>query len=295
MKRRAFMKQAAAAATAGALMPSHLLAADKAASVVIVVHGDNIRKMMKAGIARLGGWATFVKPGTRATVKANVAWASRPEQGGNTHPDVVEACVAECLAAGASDVAVPENPCSSPEQSFTMSGIDQAVKRAGGRLYRPKDADFRQTEIPDGTILKSADVVADVLDAECLINVPVAKSHGGATLTLSMKNWMGSVKDRGQWHRDGLHQCIADFSTRVRPSLVIIDATRIMLTRGPRGPGEMAQTNQIIFSTDPVAADAVAATLFDKKPFSIPYIQLAHDKGVGCGDLSRIKIDHVKT
>jgi uncharacterized protein (DUF362 family) len=293
MKRRGFLK-ASAAAAAGAVLPWRLLADGGSVPAVLVVHGTDVARMVEAGLKRLGGWAAFVKPGGRVVLKPNAAWASLPEQGGNTHPDLVGAVAAACRAAGASDVVVPEVPCAPEEQAFTRSGIAAAVKQAGGRMYRPGKQDFRAVEIPDGVTLREADVVADVLDAPCLINMPVAKSHGGATLTLSMKNWMGSVRDRGAWHRAGLHQCIADFSTRVRPSLVVIDATRIMLTRGPRGPGELAHPRQILFSRDPVAADAYAATLFDKEPFAIPYIRMAHDLGVGCGDLSGVKVEHVR-
>ena len=113
-------------------------------------------------------------------------------------------------------------------------------------------------------------------------------------LTLSMKNWMGSVKDRGRWHKAGLHQCIADFSTFIKPSLVIIDATRIMLTKGPRGPGDLAHPGELVLSRDPVAADAYAATLFDKDPMEIPHIKIAHEMGTGCADLKRVKVSRVE-
>lgn len=136
--------------------------------------------------------------------------------------------------------------------------------------------------------------VRDVLETGCLINLPVAKTHGGATLTLGLKNWMGSVRDRGFWHRSGLHQCIADFGTLVRPSLTIVDATRIMVTNGPRGPGELKTPNQIVLGTDPVAVDAYAATLFGLEPFAVPYIQIAHGLGLGCGDLAKVVVQRIE-
>lgn len=258
---------------------------------VIVVTGTDTAKMLEAGIAELGGWKAFVKPGGKVTLKPNAAWASRPEQGGNTDPILAGACVAACRSAGAARVVVPENPCNPPEQSFTLSGILKEVEAAKGEMVAVRDAGhFTRTALPDAVSLKEADIVTDVLETDCLINMPVAKQHGGATLTLSMKNWMGSVKDRGAWHRGNLHQCIADLSTRVHPQLVIIDATRIMLNKGPRGPGDLAWPHQIILSLDPVAADAYATTLFKKAPFEIGYIKLAHEMGIGCGDLEKINI-----
>lgn len=295
INRRDFMKTAAATAVVGSFLPKAVLA-DIAKSTIYVVHGMNIKKMVKLGIARMGGWKAFVKKGEKVTIKPNIAWPSRPEQGGNTDPVLVGECVAACKTAGASEVVVPENPCGNPKQSFPMSGIEDAVKKAGGRIYVAKKREyFRKKDLPKAKNLKHADVVIDVMDTGCLINMPVAKNHGSSVLTLSMKNWMGSVRDRGFWHGHNLHQCIADFSTFIKPSLIIIDATRIMLTRGPRGPGELDHPNQLIFGRDPVAVDAYAATLFKKKPFDIPHIKIAHEMGIGCGDLSKVNVVHLKT
>ncbi len=296
MPRRDFLKTAAATAAALAFAPRRLFAeAGAPAARVVVAHGTEIPRMLAAGLAALGGWGAFVQLGRKATLKPNAGWASTPEQGANTHPQLVEEAIRACRAAGASEVVLPENPCSPSAKSFAMSGIGAAAKSAGGRLYEPDDeADFVETAVPGGKTLKQVAVVRDVLETGCLINMPVAKSHRGATLTLGLKNWMGSVRDRGFWHRSGLHQCIADFATLVRPRLTIVDATRIMVTNGPRGPGELQTPNQLVFGTDPVAVDAYAATLFGLQPFAVPYIQLAHDMGLGCGDLAKVDVQHLE-
>lgn len=258
-----------------------------------VIHGKNIAKMLSAGIAKIGGWKSLVKTNGRVVLKVNAAWASLPEEGGNTNPILVEECIRQCRAAGAGEVLLPENPCSPAKEAFARSGIGEAAARAGGKLYLPAKQHFRKIEIAKGVSLKQAEVVADVLGADCLINMPVAKSHGSSNLTISMKNWMGAVSDRGFWHRNNLHQCIADFNTVVKPKLIIVDATRILLTNGPQGPGKLAYPDQLIFGTDPVAADAYATTLFEKEPFSIRYIKIAHEMGIGCGDLNQVKIEHI--
>ena len=294
VNRRDFIRSAAIAAVSAPLLPNGAYASKKRATV-FVVHGKNVKKMLAAGLSKLGGWQSFVKKGKKATLKVNVSWPSLPEQGGNTDPILTEQCVASCLAAGASEVVVPENIIGHSPKAFSMSGIEAAVKRSGGKIYDAvEDKHYRDVEIPKGKALKKESVIKDVLDTGCLINIPVAKSHGGTVLTISMKNWMGAVKGRKDWHSNDLHQCIADFSTFIKPSLVIVDATRIMLTNGPRGPGEMAHPNQLIFSLDPVAADAYAATLFDRKPFDIKYIEIAHGLGIGCGNLDDVEIVHVK-
>ncbi|MFC1498764.1 DUF362 domain-containing protein [Verrucomicrobiota bacterium] len=294
INRRDFIKNTAVVTAASSFLTVESLAAETK-TTVYVVHGKDISKMVQAGIDRLGGWSAFVKKGEKVTIKPNIAWASRPEQGGNTDPTLVGECVAACKAAGASEVIVPENTCNKPKYSFPMSGVEDAVKKAGGKIYAAGDAKyFKKVELPKAKSLKEAEVVKDVLDTGCLINMPVAKSHKAATLTLSMKNWMGSIKDRGFLHGNNLHQCIADISTLIKPSLIIIDATRIMLTNGPRGPGKLDYPNQLIFGTDPVAVDAYAATLFKKEPFDIPHVKIAHEMKIGCGDLARVKVEHIE-
>ena len=296
MPRRDFLKTAAATAAALAFAPRRLFAeAGAPAARVVVAHGTEIPQMLAAAVAALGGWGAFVQPGQKATIKPNAGWASTPEQGANTHPQLVEEAIRACRAAGASEVVLPENSCSPSAKSFAMSGIGAAAKNAGGRLYEPDDdQDFVEVAVPGGKTLKQVAVVRDVLETGCLINMPVAKTHGGAKLTLGLKNWMGSVRDRGFWHRRGLHQCIADFGTLVKAHLTIVDATRIMVTNGPRGPGELKTPNQLVLGTDPVAVDAYAATLFGMQPFAVPHIQIAHDMGLGCGDLAKVDVQHLE-
>lgn len=295
VSRRQFMTGLAATAVSSVCLPRMVWAVSESGptSTIYVVHGSDPGRSLAAGIAKLGGWASFVKPRQNVVLKPNAGWASLPEQGGNTSPALVEGCIQECLRAGAAAVVVPEKSCSPAKDAFERSGIGAAVKRAGGRMYSPARHQFQRVAIPRGVSLKEADVVRDVLEAPCLINMPVAKSHGGSTLTLSMKNWMGSVSDRGYWHTHNLHQCVADFSTLIKPSLIILDALRIMITSGPQGPGKLEYPNQLVFGTDPVAVDAYAATLFGKQPFDVLYIKLAHDMGVGCGDLKQVQVVHV--
>lgn len=294
IQRRSFLKASAAVAVATAAAPA--VAAEEPLATVYVVHGKDIPKMMEAGIAKLGGWGAFIKKGSKVAIKPNVAWASTPEQGGNTQPEMVRQCVLAAEKLGASKISVPENTCQPEHETFAKSGVEAALKGTKAHLYRPKKDDFKEVELPKGRTCKKAEVTKDLLEADCLVDMPVAKHHGGATLTLSIKNWMGAVSNntRRGWHRDGLHQCLADFSTFIKPKIIIIDATRIMLDHGPQGPGKLAHPDEIIFSTDTVAADAYAATLFGKKPEDIPHIRIAGEMGVGCADLKRIKIERIE-
>lgn len=290
LSRREFIATTAWAASA-MMWPGNVFATEPARSKVWIIHGDDPARMLAKGIAEVGGWNQWIKPGATVALKPNAAWASTPEQGGNTTPRLVEACLQAIKDAGAKRINMPENPCSPAERAFSMSGIGEVAKSAGAHLYAPaKAAHFRAMAFPDARALKGADVAVDVLDCDCLINMPVAKNHGSTKLTAAMKNWMGSVQDRGHWHRTDLHQCIADFNGFIKPSINIVDATRIMLTKGPRGPGQLAHPNEIVIGFDAVAVDAYLATLFNYQPMEIGFIKHAHEQGIGCGDLSRVEL-----
>ena len=294
IKRRTFLKAGATAAVAAAV-PA--VAAEPAATVV-VVHGTDIPKMVEAGIAKMGGWDRFFQAGKKIALKPNVAWDRTPEQGSNTHPDIIRAFVLAAEARKVKEVLLPENTCHNERKTFVTSGVKAALEGTIGKLYRPnaKKDDYVAVDVPKGKICKQAKVTRVLIEADCLVNMPVAKHHGGATLTMSMKNWMGAVDNatRQAWHRDGLHQCIADFSTFLKPTLVVIDATRILLDHGPQGPGKLAHPHEIIFATDPVAADTYAATLFGKTPDDVPHVKMAAELGVGCADLAKIKVERVE-
>ena len=126
--------------------------------------------------------------------------------------------------------------------------------------------------------------------------MPVLKHHASAKLTIAMKNLMGIVWDRRFWHRNDLHQCIADFCLFKKPDLNIVDAYRVMMRHGPRGVSESDVTlmkTQIV-STDIVAADAAAAKVFGAEPSDIPYIKLANEMGIGEMNLDKLNISRIK-
>ena len=134
------------------------------------------------------------------------------------------------------------------------------------------------------------------LDADVVINVPVLKDHASTTITSAMKNLMGVVWDRWSWHRNDLHQCIADFATVRKPDLTVVDAYNVMMRHGPRGvsPEDVVNMQALVLSTDFVAADAAAARLFGADPSDVRYIQLAADMGLGRMDLENLAINRIK-
>jgi uncharacterized protein (DUF362 family) len=261
--------------------------------VVVVAEKDKPAELVRKAIKALGGMSRFVKKGNRVLIKPNIAFARSPEGAANTNPEVVAELVQLCVEAGAKEVIVLDYTLDPARITYEMSGIAKAAEAKGARVVYVSPRDFVPIEVPKGKILSAYDVrvLKQVLDADVFINVPIAKTHGSARLTLGMKNLMGIIQDRGAWHRSGdLHQCIADFVTAVKPHLTVIDAIRILASGGPKGPGRVEQKDTIIASTDIVAADAYATTLFGLTPNDVPHIIKAAELGVGVADLKRVKI-----
>ncbi len=263
-----------------------------------VVHGTDFEAITRAAVDALGGIRRFVKAGDDVIVKPNICIASYPpEYGATTHPDVVAAVVKMCLEAGASRVRVMDLPFDgTASEAYKISGIAEAVERAGGKMELMNMAKYVDTKFPStARSIKNWLIYQDVLKANVIINVPIAKHHSAAQLTLAMKNLMGVVRNRSDLHL-ALDQRIADLSTVVKPALNILDATRVLTRNGPQG-GNLAwvvKANTIVASHDIVSVDSYATqTFFKQKPEKIGYIKLGGDMGLGKIDLTGLKVKEV--
>ena len=297
VSRRHFIQTALVGAAAWSL-PGRLFAAEAPGKTdVWVIHGTDKTALMNRALKIIRDNGGFPQGAKNLALKVNAAWARKPETGANTHPDLVATFIKGVKDAGINSVVVPENSCARPEQSFTRSGIQPAVEEAGGKMINLKAHPdlFTEVKIPEGKSLQQASVAKPFLESDVVIDMPVAKHHGGAQLTIAMKNWMGSVQDRGFWHRNNLHQCIADFSTFMKPNWSIVDATRTMMSRGPQGPSrDMKYPNLLIVSADQVAADSVAAALFHENPTKVKYLAIAHEMGIGTVDHKQMNIHEIE-
>jgi len=264
---------------------------------LVAVRDGEPEVMFDRAIASLGGMSKYVKKGQKVVVKPNIGWDVSPERGGNTNPKLVARIIRHCLDAGASDVYVFDNTCDTWNLCYKNSGIEKAVKDAGGKIVPGNTENYyKSITIPKGKRLKEAKVHELILNSDVFINVPVLKHHSSASISLAMKNLMGIVWDRRFWHRNDLHQCIADLTTWRVPTLNIIDGYRVMLRNGPRGVSEadVVLMKQMIVSSDIVAADAAATLIFGSKPEDIPHIRMAHEMKVGTMDLSKLNINRIK-
>ena len=264
---------------------------------LVAVKGGEPEVMFDKAIASLGGMENFVPKGSRVLVKPNIGWDVTPERAGNTHPKLVARIIEHCLNAGAKEVSVLDHTCEHWVQCYKNSGIERAVKDAGGKIVSgDSEGYYQKVAVPKGKRLTEAKVHELLLGADVLINVPVLKHHSSSMVTIGMKNLMGVVWDREYWHRNDLHQCIADFASYRRPALTVVDAYNVMKQNGPRGVsvGDVVPMKSQIVSTDFVAADAAAAKLFGADPGDIRHIQLAAEMNLGRIDLEALSINRIK-
>jgi uncharacterized protein (DUF362 family) len=263
---------------------------------LVAIKGGEAADMFDKAIASLGGMKQFVKPNQTVVVKPNIGWDSAPERAANTNPQLVKRIVEQCKLAGAKTVYVFDNTCAEATRCYKMSGIEDAVKSAGGTMVSGKSAGYYQDVVlPKGKRLKNAKVHELILESDVFINVPVLKNHGGSTLSVAMKNMMGVVWDREYWHSNDLHQCIADFASYRQPDLNIVDAYRVMKRNGPRGVSvaDVATLKYQLIGKDIVAIDAAAAKIFGIDPKQVKHIGLAEQHGVGSSNIDALKVNRI--
>jgi uncharacterized protein (DUF362 family) len=253
--------------------------------------------MFSKAIAAMGGMQKYVKKGQKVLVKPNIGWDSSPEKAADTNPVLIKCIIEHCMNAGAKEVVVFDNTCDNWQRCYSNSGIEKAVKDAGGKMAPGNnESNYHPVKVPKGKKLKDAKEHELVLESDVFINVPVLKIHGGAQLSISMKNLMGIVWDRGYWHKHDLQQCIADYITYRKPTLNVVDAYRAMKKNGPRGGSlhDVVLLKSLIISEDIVAADAAASKLIGFEPKSVDHIRIASEMGLGRLDLEKLKINKIK-
>ncbi|MFO7570872.1 MAG: DUF362 domain-containing protein [Smithellaceae bacterium] len=281
--------------------PDFLLARQKPAEIpdLVAVKNGEPDAMFQKAIDLMGGMHQFVKKGQTVVVKPNIGFPRVPEVGATTNPALVRAIIESCYQAGAGKVYIFDNvvtPTSGNARNcYKLSGIEEAAKAARGIVVPVDDFSYREVKIPGGKKLKTADVHSLILDSDVFINVPVLKHHSSAHLSIAMKNLMGIIKNRMEYHLIGLDQCIADFCLYRKPDLNVVDAYRVLMSHGPAGPGNPRAANvevkkTLLLSRDIVAIDAAAAKIFGKEPDDIGYIKIGHAQKTGNMNLNELKI-----
>jgi uncharacterized protein (DUF362 family) len=249
------------------------------------------RKVMEL----LGGMEKFISKGDIVVVKPNIGWDRNLQQAANTNPEVVAEIVKMCLECGAKKVKVFDRSCNTASRCYENSGIKKAASQAGAEVSYVVDTGFSQMKFPQGEALKKWYMYKPAIEADVLINVPIAKNHGLSKLTLGMKNLMGIMGgDRGEIHWN-IDDNLADVANFVRPQLTILDAYRILVRNGPQGGSlqDVKEIKTIIAGKNIATVDAYGTTLFGMNPEDLGSVVKANKFGLGEIDLNKVTIKKV--
>ena len=248
------------------------------------------RALVQRALENLGGMSRFISRQDVVVIKPNIAWDRTPEQAANTNPELVAEVVRQCWQAGAKRVIVTDVSCNEAQRCFHRSGIEAAARAAGAEVVLPDPENFREVDI-GGAVLKSWPIFAPFLEADKILNLPIAKHHELTGATLGMKNWFGILGGQRNRLHQQIHQSLADLASFMLPTLTIMDCYRILLRNGPTGGNleDVALKKTIVAGTDPVALDAyVAKAYWNLDAERLPYLQLAADRGLGSVEFEKL-------
>ncbi len=263
---------------------------------LVVVRNAEPDALVRKAIEAFGGLNKFVKPGAKVIIKPNICVSYHTyEYAATTNPWVVGTLVKMCFEAGAASVRVMDQPFGgTARDAYKKSGIEDQVKANGGEMVTMVGYRYAMADMPLGKDLKNTVLYDEILKADALINVPIAKTHDAAKLTLAMKNLMGVIDDRPGMHRN-LGQRIADICTLIRPTLNVLDAVRVLTAHGPSGGNldDVKKMDTVVISQDIVAIDSYGASFFNMQPQDLLYVKAGTAMKIGRSDLNNLRVQEI--
>jgi uncharacterized protein (DUF362 family) len=246
------------------------------------VKSDDHQGAVAVALALLGGIERFISPGDIVTIKPNIGWDRTAEQGANTNPALIEAVANLCFNAGASRVVITDVSCNDFRRTFRRSGIASLAEKIGVEIIYPERHRFVDVDL-GGEVLGRWPVLKPFLETDKLINMPVVKHHNLTKMTAGMKNWYGVLGGpRNRLHQQ-IDNSIIDLADFFRPTLIVVDATRVLFRNGPVGGSlsDVATHNTVIAATDQVAADSYSCKFLNLEPSDLSFLRMGESRGLG--------------
>src|SRR5659263_232220 len=262
---------------------------------------SNIAVATEKALELIGGIGNFVRSGDNVLLKINLLTGDVPEKAVTTHPAIVRAMIRQVGKAGGIPLV---GDCSGYEgkpnkkrylDACRSSGIMQVCEEEKAQIVH-LSAESVEMRNENGRLYKNFVVSKQVMDADVLISLPKLKTHGLTLFTGGVKNNFGCITglNKAKMHLraqdpETFSQMLVDLLGIVQPDLTVMDAVLGMEGNGPSN-GTPKQVNAILASIDPVALDAVACKMVGIDPFMVPSTRLAHEQGIGTGDISNINV-----
>lgn len=240
----------------------------------------------------LGGLDKFVKNGDRVLIKPNVVVPEPPWTGVNTDPRLLEALIELINANNPKKIMVGEHVRWHGPRVFEVSGLGEAVRRAGGEIIIFDDMAHVPVDNPLAKLESVVNVPEIYFDCDVFINVPKMKTHLDTLISLCLKNIMGMVPsdpDCLAMHQH-LYESIVDLNRFFQPKLNIVDGIIAHEGQGPMFGTPVPDMNVLVAGCECVSVDAVSSAVMGIEPLEAPTTRLAVCHGLGTGDLRRISI-----
>lgn len=261
-----------------------------------------VYRAVKTSLEQVDGIHKLLSNGKKEVLlKPNLLSASQgPEKAVNTHPVVVRALVDFFQKECGAEVYIGDSCGSlrsgSTNKAFKVTRLDEVVQETGARWVNFDQDKHIEIKKDNGATLPAFKIARSVKDVDLLVSVPKLKTHGLTKYTGALKNTLGVIPANG---KKKVHvqapkpstfaQALVDVYEEVRPHLTVMDAIVGMEGNGPNA-GAPRKVGLIIAGRDGVALDAIASKVIGYEPMAIPTIKYAWERGLGVGELNKIKV-----
>ena len=245
---------------------------------------------IRALVEQMGGMGRFVRPGERIVLKANLLRAAPPESAICTHPAVVEAAAKLVKEAGGTPVI-----CDSPggalhkeavlRSLYEKTGMAAAAAAAGAELSM--DSSTRTVSLPEGKVLRQAEIITPVAEADGVIDLCKMKTHVLMSMTGAVKNLFGVIPGLSKVGYHATHpdhetfaDVLLDLTGYVKPRLSLMDGILAMEGDGPGSSGTPRQAGLLLAAANPLALDTAAGAIMNLPRKDNPVLLAAERRGL---------------
>jgi uncharacterized protein (DUF362 family)/Pyruvate/2-oxoacid:ferredoxin oxidoreductase delta subunit len=254
---------------------------------------EEVYNTVKSAVDLLGGMAEFVRPGERVLIKPNMLAAKPPDKAVTTHPEVVRAVIRLVKDAGGVAVVGDSNAIGGFGRVAEVTGLAAVAGEEGAGIVELAEA----VKVRGSGVFKHFEVAMAVMEADAVINIPKAKTHGQMLLTLCVKNLFGCIPGRrkAQWHfksgvdRDAFAAMLVELHGIVKPRLNIVDAVVGMEGNGP-GSGDPKRLGIIAAGPDAISVDMVLSGILGVPADRLPTTKAAQKMGLAPKDAADITL-----
>jgi uncharacterized protein (DUF362 family) len=297
MKRRQFIRSGFGAFLAS-FLPLRFLPLSGKAVTVYEITGDPALAFSELFTAMGGIGNQIGNDLSKASVlvKPNLCLPHKDSNGTITSIAVLRALCEYLINEGVGRIIIADHTLQTSDKFETTEIVAYARGNPKISLMLADEQRYYAPRQIEGKVLKTAETMKIVDKVDYFINLATAKHHSATHVSLCIKNLMGIIWDRKVFHTDiDLDQAIADLAVAVRPHLNIVDASRVLLNRGPVGPGPLEKPGKIYASTDILAVDAVVTSCYNFGGKSLSAKEVAHlwesfKNGAGEIDLDTIEV-----